>query len=57
MRIFTKQSEKSDREISAQVQVSSYDCSPPVVYKPHILNMSQCMRFPTMWHFDMCRLG
>ena len=20
-------------------------------------NMSQCMRFPTMWHFDMCRLG
>ena len=19
--------------------------------------MSQCMRFPTMWHFDMCRLG
>ena len=18
--------------------------------------MSQCMRFPTMWHFDMCRL-
>ena len=20
-------------------------------------NMSQCMRFPTMWNFDMCRLG
>ena len=19
-------------------------------------DMSQCMRFPTMWHFDMCRL-
>ena len=19
--------------------------------------MSQCMRFPTMWHFGMCRLG
>ena len=19
--------------------------------------MSQCIRFPTMWHFDMCRLG
>ena len=21
-----------------------------------ISEMSQCMRFPTMWHFDMCRL-
>ena len=21
------------------------------------LDISQCMRFPTMWHFDMCRLG
>ena len=20
-------------------------------------NMSWCMRFPTMWHFNMCRLG
>ena len=20
-------------------------------------DMSRCMRFPTMWHFDMCRLG
>ena len=37
MRIFTKQSEKSDREMSAQVRVFSYDCSPPDVYKPHIL--------------------
>ena len=24
-------------------------------YLPNIL--SQCMRFPTMWHFDTCRLG
>ena len=21
------------------------------------LHLSQCMRFPTMWHFGMCRLG
>ena len=21
------------------------------------INLSQCMRFPTMWHFDKCRLG
>ena len=20
-------------------------------------NLNQCMRFPTMWQFDMCRLG
>ena len=23
----------------------------------HHKNLSQCMRFPTMWHFDKCRLG
>ena len=22
----------------------------------HIFKLSQCMRFPTIWHFDMCRL-
>ena len=22
-----------------------------------ITQLSQCMRFPTLWHFDMCRLG
>ena len=25
--------------------------------KLELLNLSQCMRFPTMWHFDKCRLG
>ena len=28
-----------------------------VTLKPESNNMSQCMKFPTMWHFDMCRLG
>ena len=28
-----------------------------VVVVAFVSLMSQCMRFPTMWHFDMCRLG
>ena len=31
---------KSDKETSAQAQVSLYDFSPPEVYKSHILNRS-----------------
>ena len=33
----------------------SYDT--PTDGEKLVINMSQCMRFPTMWHFDMFRLG
>ena len=35
-----------------------FPCAPPATPVPGKEKyLSQCMRFPTMWHFDMCRLG
>ena len=45
-------------DISKSYNIKGHTYETAIVPEACIENkMSQCMRFPTMWHFDKCRLG